>query len=125
MPQIRPATTPAARNEARDSDSGSRHAAALAARRTLLSDRPAVTTPNRPNATAIHRVNPGWLKAALISAPRLPYTPVVRLTERALTNPEANPAMPTARSSNGTKNRNRRNAIALPKTDPADSRSRR
>jgi hypothetical protein len=60
MPQIRPATTPAARNEARDPNNGSRHAAALAARKTLLSDRPAVTTPNRPNSTANHRVNPGW-----------------------------------------------------------------
>jgi len=48
MPQIRPATTPAARNEARYPDSGSRHAAALAACRTLLNDRPAVSTPNRP-----------------------------------------------------------------------------
>ena len=44
MPQIRPAAPPAARNEARDPGNGSRHAAALAARSTLLSDRPAVST---------------------------------------------------------------------------------
>ena len=51
---------PAVRNEARDPDSGSRHAAALATCRTLLNERPAVSTPNRPNSNANHRVNPGW-----------------------------------------------------------------
>jgi hypothetical protein len=60
MPQIRPATPPAARNDARGPDSGNRHAAALAARRTLLNDRPAVSTPNRPISTASQRVNPVW-----------------------------------------------------------------
>ena len=35
-----------------------------------------------------------------------------------------NPAMPTTRSGDGTKNRNRATAIALPMTGPADSRSR-
>jgi hypothetical protein len=97
----------------------------LAARRALLSDRPAITTPNKPNSTAIHRVDPGWWKASLISAPRLPYIPEFLLTVLTLTKPAASPAIPTTSSRSGAKNRNMRNAIALPMTDPADSRSRR
>ena len=46
------------------------------------------------------------------------------LTESASTHVATNPARPTTNRSSGTKNRNIRNATALPRTAPADSRSR-
>ena len=59
MVATRPATAPTARSGARR-PTGNPHAVALAAYSTLLSDRPATRTPNRPSSTANHRVSPGW-----------------------------------------------------------------
>ena len=57
--RIRPTSTPAVRDEARDPDNGSGHAAALAARGTLLNRLPSP----HPEPAEQHRKpsgNPGW-----------------------------------------------------------------
>jgi hypothetical protein len=81
--------------------------------------------PNSPISTAAQRVDPGWSNAVRIWAASPPVTPAPSLTSSASTQPARNPATPTNNSSSGTKKRNSRNAIALPTTVPATSRSRR
>ena len=99
------------------------HARQLAATSTLLRVRPARTMPKRPASVAIQRVLFGWLRAVLICDARLPVMPASSISSSP-TIDERNPKTPTAKSNRGTKNRNRRKAMALPTTVPALSRSR-
>ncbi len=104
---------------------GSRQASELDATITLLRVRPVDTMPTSPSSTAAHRVLPGWSNAERICSARAPLTPASSATSSASTQLARNPATPTTNTSSGTKNKNKRNASALPTTVPAISRSRR
>ena len=73
---------------------------------------------------ATHRVWAGWESAVSICSAMLPVSPARSLTSSALISGDTNPEIPTTNSSKGTKNRNKRNAIALPATVPLMWRSR-
>ncbi len=102
---------------------GSRQPRQLAWARALLRVRPVLAIPKRPRMTAIQRVEFGCCKAVLICSAIVPVMPASS-TLLAVTNSAKKPSTPTTNSRSGTKNRNSRNAMALPTTLPAASLSR-
>ncbi len=102
---------------------GSRQAKQLAATSVFVSERPAHSMPVNPRKVATHRAVDCWFSALSIWVARLPEIPADSMSASS-TNVAKNPSRPTKNSMRGTKKRKSRNAIALPTSVPAASRSR-
>ena len=96
----------------------------LDATSALASDLPVIAIRNRPVASAISWAVRDWSCADRTCSASCPRMLPALLIDSASNWPDTRPVRPTQNRMNGTKNRNRRNAIALPSTDPADTRSR-
>ena len=122
MPAISPAIAPITFGDAL-ARTGSCHAKQLAATSALVSDRPAHIMPKRPSRVATHRVELGCDSAVSIWLANAPVMLALSRSSRSIAWAKK-PSKPVKKRSIGTKKRKSRNAIALPTSVPADSRSR-
>ena len=96
----------------------------LEATSALASVRPATTIRKNPAASVSNATPDDWTSAARTCSARAPVMLASSVTVSGSTEPDRTPIRPTPKTTAGTKKRNRRNAIALPRTDPAETRSR-
>ncbi len=96
----------------------------LDATSALASVRPALSISTRPVSSVRKAAVDDWLNAERTWSARAPVRLAVSVRVSSSTYPEVTPRSPTPKTTAGTKKRKRRKAIALPRTDPAEIRSR-